>query len=52
MSEFSGKVVMITGAGSGIGRGAALLFGRDGARVGILDRHDAAVRETAELVGK
>nr|AOS95267.1 dehydrogenase [uncultured bacterium] len=36
--RFTNKVVFITGAGSGIGRAAALVFAAEGARVAILDR--------------
>ncbi len=36
MSSFSGKVTLITGAGSGIGAATARLFAREGARVALL----------------
>jgi len=33
MNNFNNKVIVITGAGSGIGRAIALTFGRLGARL-------------------
>jgi NADP-dependent 3-hydroxy acid dehydrogenase YdfG len=36
--QFAGKVVWITGAGTGIGRAAAHLFAEEGARVALLGR--------------
>src|SRR5215208_3469357 len=40
--RLANKVALITGAGSGIGRGSALLFAREGARVVVVDVQDAA----------
>jgi len=47
---FHGKTVLITGAGSGIGRAAALLFAREGARIVAGDIDAAAGAETVRLV--
>ncbi len=45
-----GKVAVITGAGSGIGRAAAVRFAAEGAAVGVLDRDGASATETGTLV--
>lgn len=46
--EFGGKVVVITGASSGIGRATALEFARQGASVVLAARRMAALHEVAE----
>jgi 2-hydroxycyclohexanecarboxyl-CoA dehydrogenase len=47
-----GRVVIVTGAASGIGLGVARRFAADGYRVGLLDRQgEAAERAAAELRG-
>jgi NAD(P)-dependent dehydrogenase (short-subunit alcohol dehydrogenase family) len=48
MARLAGKSVIITGAGSGIGRAASLLFSKEGARLIAVDRSDG-VTETVEL---
>ena len=45
-----GKVVLVTGAARGIGRGSAILFAREGARVALADLSADGIKETAELV--
>ena len=48
--EYAGKVVVISGAGSGIGRSSALLFGRRGAKVHVADLNaESAESVVAEL---
>jgi NAD(P)-dependent dehydrogenase (short-subunit alcohol dehydrogenase family) len=51
MSRLVGKVAIITGAGTGIGRATAILFAREGARVAIAEIDAAAGEETAHLAG-
>ena len=51
MGAFDGKVALVTGAGSGIGRASALAFARQGARVGVCDINSPGGRETVDLIG-
>jgi 3-oxoacyl-[acyl-carrier protein] reductase len=46
------KRAIISGAGSGIGRAAALLFAREGAAVGVIDINEAGVEETCAAIAK
>jgi len=48
--RLDGKVVLITGAGSGMGRVAAQMFASEGARVVVAEFAEAAGTETAGLV--
>lgn len=48
--EVSGRSVVVTGAGSGIGRAAAVEFGRRRARLTLSGRREEPLRETASLV--
>ena len=50
MSLLAGKRVVVTGAGSGIGRETALVCAREGALVGALDVDASAARVTASAV--
>lgn len=47
---FKGKTIVITGAGSGIGRSTAAIFAREGARIVCADINDAGGAETVRLV--
>ena len=49
-TEIAGKVALVTGGGSGIGRESALLFAAEGAAVVVADVTDDAGEETAAMV--
>jgi NAD(P)-dependent dehydrogenase (short-subunit alcohol dehydrogenase family) len=50
MKEFHGKVALVTGGGSGIGRATALAFARHGAHVVIGDRDVQRGEETVSMI--
>ncbi len=51
MSRLAGKVAVITGGASGIGRHTASLFAAEGAMVVLGDRDSKLLEETAESIG-
>jgi meso-butanediol dehydrogenase / (S,S)-butanediol dehydrogenase / diacetyl reductase len=50
MHGIQDKVVVVTGAGNGIGQATALLFGNEAARVAVVDIDEAGGNETVNLV--
>ncbi len=50
--QLSGKSVIITGAGSGIGRAAAMVFAREGARVMVADVSEDGGMETVSMISR
>jgi meso-butanediol dehydrogenase/(S,S)-butanediol dehydrogenase/diacetyl reductase len=48
MQRFEGKVVIITGAASGIGEASARRFSSEGARVALIDRNEAPLADVAK----
>ena len=50
MKEFDGKVALVTGGGSGIGRATSLAFAREGAQVVIGNRNVQHGEETVSMI--
>ena len=50
MNTLIGKVALITGSGSGIGRSAAILFSQEGAKISVVDVNVEHGTETVNLI--
>ncbi len=52
MTDLSGKVALITGAGQGVGQGIALALARAGATIAVTGRTEAKLVETCRMIGE
>jgi NAD(P)-dependent dehydrogenase (short-subunit alcohol dehydrogenase family) len=52
MDRLDGKVAIVTGAASGIGRASAILFAREGARVVVVDQNSTGLHVTVTAISR
>jgi NAD(P)-dependent dehydrogenase (short-subunit alcohol dehydrogenase family) len=50
LGDFTGKVIIVTGGGSGIGRAAAIMFGKRGGKVVVAARRIEQGEETVQII--
>ena len=50
MFQLSGKIAVITGSGSGIGKAVALIFAKQGAEVHLIDLNEEGISTTAQEI--
>ena len=50
IKRYDGKVVLITGAGSGLGQASALQVAKEGAKLSLVDLNEASLEETKHKV--
>jgi 2-keto-3-deoxy-L-fuconate dehydrogenase len=50
-ADFTGKIVLVTGGGNGIGAASSRAFAKAGARVAVIDRDGAAAESVAAEIG-
>ncbi len=52
MGRVQGKIALVTGAGSGLGRAISIMLAKEGAKVAVTDINEESAVETAKLIGE
>jgi len=52
MGRVEGKVALVTGAGSGLGRATSILLAKEGAKIVATDVNLETAQETADMIGE
>lgn len=52
MGRVDGKIALVTGGASGLGKASALMLAREGARVAVTDINEEGARAVAETIGE